>query len=132
MLSYRSISDQNDLIASLSFFGMNSNNRTNEPMRHDLAEIAKRLKVVAEPTRLRILAVLLSETKTVSELSILLEIHYGSVSHHLRALQKAGLLAANRCGKYTYYEINPQTKSRTKNAINLGSCVLEFKDEFRD
>jgi ArsR family transcriptional regulator len=56
------------------------------------------LKLLAEPTRLRILALLEREELSVGELSRALGMAQSRVSNHLRLLRDAGLLGERRAG----------------------------------
>ena len=57
------------------------------------------LKVLGDPTRLRILALLEREELRVGELSRALGLSQSRVSNHLRVLREAGLLVERHSGK---------------------------------
>jgi ArsR family transcriptional regulator len=66
------------------------------------APVSSLLKVLADPTRLRILALLEREELRVGELSQALEMSQSRVSNHLRLLREAGLLEERHAGSSTY------------------------------
>lgn len=80
-----------------------------EPVRktRDAAFVADRARVLAEPTRVRILIHLLSRRSGVMELSRALNISQPAVSEHVRILAGAGLIAAGRRGTRTVYSARP-------------------------
>jgi DNA-binding transcriptional ArsR family regulator/SAM-dependent methyltransferase len=63
------------------------------------------LKAAADPTRLRLLAVLAASEATVGELQEILEQSQPRVSRHLRLLEEAGLLSKFRDGHWVYYRL---------------------------
>ena len=64
------------------------------------------LRAVAEPTRLRILAVLATADLTVSELTQVLGQSQPRVSRHLKLLCDAGLLSRFQEGTWVFYRLN--------------------------
>jgi ArsR family transcriptional regulator len=68
---------------------------------------AEVLRVVADPVRLRILGLLTHESLCVCHLQAELAVGQTLVSHHLRVLRQAGLVATERSGRFTYYRLHP-------------------------
>ena len=64
------------------------------------------LKAAAEPTRLRLLALLSQGEATVGELQEVLQQSQPRVSRHLRLLCEAGLATRFRDGHCVYYRLN--------------------------
>jgi ArsR family transcriptional regulator len=64
------------------------------------------LQLFAEPTRLRLLALLSDEELTVAELVSITEVAQSSVSTHLGKLRDGGLLRDRRVGASTLYALN--------------------------
>lgn len=60
-------------------------------------------KALADPTRLRLLAVLAQAELTVQELTEILVLGQSRISRHLKILIDAGLLAVQRQGTWRYY-----------------------------
>ncbi|NLY56059.1 MAG: winged helix-turn-helix transcriptional regulator [Firmicutes bacterium] len=71
----------------------------------DYRSAADFLKLLAHPTRLRIVAALSKGERCVSNLENLLELKQANVSQHLSLLTRAGLLASRRDGMRTCYRL---------------------------
>jgi DNA-binding transcriptional ArsR family regulator len=67
--------------------------------------VASRLRVVADPTRIRLLAMLNEHDATVTELSDRLLTTHQNVSHHLGVLHQAGLLSRSKEGNAVRYAL---------------------------
>ena len=73
-------------------------------------ELETVLKALADGHRLRIVNMLLQaggEPVCVCEMQPLLELSQGTVSHHLRLLVEAGIVARETRGTYSYYSLVP-------------------------
>lgn len=68
---------------------------------------AAALKLLADPTRLRMLALLEQEELSVGDLSRALGMAQSRVSNHLRLLREAGLLAERHAGSSTFLRLVP-------------------------
>ena len=66
------------------------------------------LEVIAEPTRRRILDLLLEEERAVGELVDVLGMSQPGVSKHLRILREADLVEARAEGKRRVYALRPE------------------------
>ncbi len=77
-------------------------------------DLAKRLKLLADPSRLQILASLNKEPMYVELLSERLELHPSTVSFHLKKLEEAGLVRKHKDQYYVVYELD-----RTKLDFNV-------------
>lgn len=76
----------------------------------DAAFLAKALKSLAEPVRLRILGRIRTSRggqATTTELAAHLGLTQPTVSHHLGALYDTGFLTRRREGRQTWYAIEP-------------------------
>jgi ArsR family transcriptional regulator len=71
-----------------------------------LSSAVNTLQLFAEPTRVRLMALLAEEELTVAELVNITEIGQSSVSTHLARLRDAGLLRDRRVGASTLYALN--------------------------
>src|SRR5258708_39141281 len=74
--------------------------------RPTLCSAVGTLQLFAEPTRVRLLALLAEEELTVAELVTITEMAQSSVSTHLGKLRDAGLLRDRRVGPSTLYALN--------------------------
>ena len=76
------------------------------PVPPDLAElIAGRLRVIGDPTRIRILDSLRDQRRSVGELTDILGTSQQNISKHLGILHRAGIVGRRKEGTSAYYEI---------------------------
>jgi DNA-binding transcriptional ArsR family regulator len=76
------------------------------PLTDDLVElIARRLRAVGEPMRIRLLDRLRDGEATVGELADALGASQQNVSKHLAVLSDAGILGRRKDGNHVYYGI---------------------------
>ena len=68
--------------------------------------ISQLLKVLAEPSRLKLLQVLIHEEVCVCDLAEILEMTPSAVSHQLRLLRSAGIVRPRRDGQTIWYKVN--------------------------
>lgn len=78
-----------------------------QPMATAAPALPTLLRLLADGTRLRILALLQREELTVGELARALGLAQSRVSNHLRQLREAGLLAERHAGKHTHLRLAP-------------------------
>ena len=80
------------------------------PLSADEAnELARRLKALADPHRLRLLSLLMAAPDgeaCTCDLTETLGLSQPTVSHHLKKLHEVGLVAAERRGVWTYYRVD--------------------------
>ena len=80
------------------------------PIPADLAEmIAARLRVIGDPTRIRILDLLRAGELSVATMTERLETSQQNVSKHLGILLQAGVVARRKDGTTSYYRVADQT-----------------------
>ncbi len=75
----------------------------------DLANLAERLKLLGDPTRLTIFNLLMEGVQCNCELGDKLGLPMNLISHHLKVLREAGLVDAERDpvdARWIYYSIN--------------------------
>lgn len=65
-------------------------------------------RALADPTRWRIIRLVLGQALCVCELADILEMPQSSVSSHVQIIRKAGLLESEKCEKWTYFLIQPR------------------------
>ncbi len=73
--------------------------------------LARSLKALADPIRLRLLSLIGSHpagTVSVFELTQAFHVTGPTLSHHLRVLREAGLISAERRGTWVYYSLVPE------------------------
>lgn len=70
-----------------------------------MQSILKTIKLLSDPTRLRILLLLEREELSVAELQEILSTGQSSISTHLSQMKQAGLVEDRRTGKYVIYRL---------------------------
>ena len=68
-----------------------------------IQNVAKAMKQLGDPSRLRIFWLLCHTEECVSDISLLVGMSCPAISHHLRLLKDAGLLITRRVGKEVIY-----------------------------
>ncbi len=79
----------------------------------------KSLRALADPTRLRIVALLQGEELSVHELQEITRMGQSRISTHLRQLQESQLVQSRREGKRTFYKINSEADVWAREFIAL-------------
>jgi ArsR family transcriptional regulator len=81
------------------------------PLRAEDAEsLARALKVIADPARLRILSLIQAQPDgeaCVCHLTEPLGLRQPTVSHHLKVLLNAGLVQREQRGSWAYFRVDP-------------------------
>jgi DNA-binding transcriptional ArsR family regulator/protein-L-isoaspartate O-methyltransferase len=83
----------------------------------DLEAWSARLKVLADATRVRLLALLEGEELTVAELSSITRLAQPRVSTHLARLKEAGLVRDRRAGVSAYYRFDVEGLDTAQRAL---------------
>lgn len=80
---------------------------------------ARLLKVLADPTRLRILSLLSRYEGEVCVFEIVecFPLEQPTISHHLRLLRDAGVVDCQKKGLYTYYSVQPFQIAAAREAL---------------
>lgn len=84
-----------------------------------MPSILKTLRVVADPSRLRILLLLAGEELSVAELQEILTMGQSTISTHLAQLKQAGLVEDRRTGKNSLYKIGPANSTPLDHILSL-------------
>ncbi len=79
----------------------------------DLASTSALLRLLSDPTRVRLLALLEREELTVAELSSVLRLAQPRVSTHLAKLKEADLVRDRRAGVSAYYRFNAELDAKS-------------------
>ena len=83
----------------------------------DLATASSVLRLLADPTRVRLLTLLEREELTVAELAAVLHLAQPRVSTHLAKLKEAGLVRDRRAGVSAYYRANNEGDEAHRNLL---------------
>ncbi len=76
----------------------------------DAADMAVKLKALADPVRLQLFSAIASHAggeACVCDISADIEVSQPTISHHLKVLRDAGLLTSQRRASWVYYAVVP-------------------------
>lgn len=104
---------------------MRASNSLPEPNEPPLAraaaeQLSRTLRVVADPTRLQLLSVVLSSTQqraTVGELAEALGLRQPTVTHHVRILVDDGVLIREPEGKFVWLSVTEERRSAIEDLL---------------
>jgi len=91
----------------------------------DLAATSSLLRLLSDPTRVRLLALLEREELTVAELSGVLRLAQPRVSTHLAKLKDAGLVRDRRAGVSAYYRFNGELDAKSAALLTALSANID-------
>lgn len=99
-----------------------------EPLTEPAAvEMAKRLKALADPVRLRLFSAIASHSggeACVCDISGGIDVSQPTVSHHLKVLRDAGLLTSQRRASWVYYAVVPDALREIAALLDLNTAAL--------
>jgi len=84
---------------------------------NDIHTLTQIFKILSVDTRIRIIHLLQGGTLCAGALAARLDVTQGAVSQHLRILQDAGLVIAEKRGHYIHYHLSEETLSAWRDAI---------------
>ncbi|MGZ5023931.1 MAG: ArsR/SmtB family transcription factor [Chthoniobacterales bacterium] len=93
------------------------------------------LRLLADPTRLRLILLLEQEELSVAELQDIMGMGQSRISSHLAQLKRAGVVADRRAGKNVYYTLNQtngQNATRAKVSELTRTLARELPETTRD
>ena len=102
-------------------------------------ELPAKLKLLGDPTRFRVLQFLATPvTNSCSQndgvcgcdLETYLELAQPTVSHHMKQLVDAGLVSAERRGRWVYYELVPEALRELASALEDFAAAAEARVEY--
>ena len=94
------------LILSYEYIDMlNDTDKSTAPAEEPLQLISRRLKAIADPSRLAILHILCAGERNVSELVRASGLTQANVSKHLRILREEGLVSCRREHRRIFYDL---------------------------
>ena len=91
----------------------------------DALEIALRLKALADPVRVRLMSLILAAAKDgacTCDLAPAVGVTEATVSHHLKQLREAGLVAGTRKGTNTFYRPHAEGLGALCRVIDPACC----------
>ncbi|ANY67141.1 transcriptional regulator [Paenibacillus sp. BIHB 4019] len=88
-------------------------------MEEQIQHMAEAYKLLADKTRLTIIALLKEQELCVCDITEIIGMSQPNASQHLRKLKSAGLLNEKKKGQWVYYSLNPEAEAFVQ-------CVYEF------
>lgn len=92
-----------------------------EPLdQKDADELARALKVLADPARLRLLSLIQAQPDGEACACHLIEplgLTQPTVSHHLKVLREAGLVERERRGSWAYFRVRPEVLGALRDVL---------------
>ncbi len=87
-------------------------------------QVALRLKALADPTRVRLMSMLLAAAEVCTcDLAAEVGLTDATVSHHLGRLRKAGLIEGTRRGMNVYYRARPESLGALCRVLDPACCT---------
>jgi hypothetical protein len=98
---------------------------SNQP---DLAtdELVALFKALADPTRLRLAALIVDRARCGQDLAAELGVSTGTVSHHLRVLREANLVRETRQPPFSFFALELSTLQQALRAVSSKKLVREI------
>src|SRR5271154_3835556 len=97
-----------------------------------MASIVKSLRLLADPTRLRLLHLLHREELTVAELQEILGMGQSRISSHLSQLKSAQLVRDRRAGKNIFYALREDFPLKSQIAEIVAASAREMPETGED
>lgn len=95
-------------------------------MSVDYENISKKLKVISDPKRLKIIDMLSCYELCACEILEKFDISQPTLSHDMRKLEEAGLVASRREGKNIYYSLNKDSLNEIEDSLKL---IFHIQDD---
>lgn len=86
-------------------------------------------KALADPTRLRLAALIVDRPRCGQDLAAELGVSTGTVSHHLRVLREASLVKETRQPPFSFFELDLATLQQALKAVSNKKAVREIAGE---
>jgi hypothetical protein len=88
-------------------------------------------KALADPTRLRLAALIVDRGRCGQELAGELGVSTGTVSHHLRVLRQAGLVRESREPPFSFFQLDLGVLQQALKAVSSKKAVRELEGDER-
>ena len=95
-------------------------------MSVDYEGVAKKLKVISDPKRLKIIDMLSCDELCACEILEKFDISQPTLSHDMRKLEEVGLISSRREGKNTYYFLNKDRLDEIEDSLKL---IFQIQDD---
>ena len=84
----------------------------------EVENLARTLKKISEPNRLKILCLLKDEEKCVCDIWQCLKLPQNLVSHHLKVLKDLNLVSSKKVGLKVFYKLNQKVVKKYLKELN--------------
>jgi len=92
------------------------------PNDSEVDSVTTRLKILADPTRFRILTALLQNELCVCDLAAIAGVNESTMSHQLRLLRAHQLVTFRKAGRMAYYRLaDPKLPQLINSALGIAS-----------
>ncbi len=93
-------------------------------------ELARRVKAIADPTRLRLLSLIAASDSAVCMCDLIAPVGLSqpTVSHHLKILVEGGLLDRDKRGVWAYYSLVPGALDSLSAVLSTQSAAADFSN----
>jgi ArsR family transcriptional regulator len=98
-----------------------------DPTVVEISEAATVFAALADPARLRILAVLTDSQRCVCDIQSAAPMATNLLSYHLRTLREAGLIVGTRRGRFVDYRLIDGAAARIRGALRTAGFVAEVE-----
>ena len=95
-------------------------------MSVDYENISKKLKVISDPKRLRIIDILSCDQLCACEILEKFNISQPTLSHDMRKLEEVGLVTSWKEGKNTYYSLDKNSLDEIEDSLRL---IFHIQDD---
>lgn len=95
-------------------------------MSVDYENISKKLKVISDPKRLRIIDILSCDQLCACEILEKFDISQPTLSHDMRKLEEVGLVTSWKEGKNTYYSLDKDSLDEIEDSLRL---IFHIQDD---
>lgn len=102
---------------------------TSRPITPHAEECARKLHILGDPMRWRVIEALLEGPKHVNEIQDSVGLEQSLLSYHLRKLREQGLVRSEVDGKSRLYSV---VKTPDGRGLDLGCCTLDLTKLRRD
>jgi len=99
-----------------------------DPMKVEVDDAARVFATLADPARLRVLAVLADSQQCVCDIQSAAPMATNLLSYHLRTLREAGLVVGTRRGRFVDYRLTDAAPALIRGALRAAGFVAAVEE----